>query len=48
MHHGIVEGFVDELGGCSVTAFHTIADGDACQVDLILDERPELAEGSRS
>jgi hypothetical protein len=31
----MVEGFVDELGGQRVSAFHPIADRTPCRVDLI-------------
>ena len=34
LHRGLIEGFVDELGGASVTAFATLADRDPCHVDL--------------
>lgn len=36
LHRGLIEGFVDELGGASVTAFATLADRDPCHVDLSL------------
>ena len=36
LHRGLIEGFVDELGGASVTAFATLADRDPCHVDLAL------------
>lgn len=35
LHRGLVEGFVNELGGASVTAFATLADRDPCHVDLV-------------
>ena len=35
LHRGMVEGFVDELGGARVTDFATLADRDPCRVDLI-------------
>lgn len=34
LHRGLIEGFVDELGGADVTAFATLADRDPCHVDL--------------
>jgi predicted ArsR family transcriptional regulator len=34
LHRGLIEGFVDELGGASVTAFASLADRDPCHVDL--------------
>jgi predicted ArsR family transcriptional regulator len=34
LHRGLIEGFVDELGGATVTAFATLADRDPCHVDL--------------
>ena len=36
LHRGLIEGFVDELGGASVTHFATLADRDPCHVDLAL------------
>ncbi|HUP87269.1 MAG TPA: helix-turn-helix domain-containing protein [Acidimicrobiales bacterium] len=36
LHRGLIEGFVDELGGASVTAFATLADRDPCHVDLVV------------
>ena len=35
LHRGMVEGFVDQLGGCAVGAFRTLSDRNACQVDLV-------------
>lgn len=35
LHCGLVEGFVEELGGHRVTNFHPIADRTPCRVDLI-------------
>ena len=35
LHRGLIEGFVDELGGATVTAFATLADRDPCHVDLV-------------
>lgn len=35
LHRGIVEGFVDELGGAEVTAFRSLVDRSPCQVDLV-------------
>ncbi|HWC11169.1 MAG TPA: methanogen output domain 1-containing protein, partial [Acidimicrobiales bacterium] len=34
LHRGLVEGFVEQLGGASVERFGTLADRDPCQVDL--------------
>ena len=36
LHRGLIEGFVDELGGADVTAFATLADRDPCHVDVAL------------
>jgi predicted ArsR family transcriptional regulator len=36
LHRGLIEGFVDELGGADVTGFATLADRDPCHVDLAL------------
>lgn len=35
MHRGMVEGFVDAVGGCSVSDFRTLVDREPCQVDLV-------------
>jgi predicted ArsR family transcriptional regulator len=35
VHEGLIEGFLDELGGCQIHAFHTLNDGDSCQVELV-------------
>ncbi len=35
LHRGMVEGFVDEIGGCRVQSFRTLVDRNACQVDLV-------------
>ena len=35
LHRGLVEGFVQELGGATVTHFATLADRDPCHVDLV-------------
>jgi predicted ArsR family transcriptional regulator len=34
LHRGLVEGFVEQLGGASVERFGTLADRDPCQVEL--------------
>jgi predicted ArsR family transcriptional regulator len=34
LHRGLVEGFVEQIGGGSVTRFGTLADRDPCQVEL--------------
>jgi predicted ArsR family transcriptional regulator len=34
LHCGLVEGFMDEVGGPVVTRFHNIADRTPCRVDL--------------
>jgi predicted ArsR family transcriptional regulator len=34
LHRGLIEGFVEEIGGASVERFGTIADRDPCQVEL--------------
>jgi predicted ArsR family transcriptional regulator len=36
LHRGLVEGFVDALGGAAVEAFHPLTDRTPCQVDLAL------------
>jgi predicted ArsR family transcriptional regulator len=35
LHRGLIEGFVDDLGGAEVTEFATLADRDPCHVDLV-------------
>jgi predicted ArsR family transcriptional regulator len=35
LHCGMVEGFVGEVGGQRVTAFHPLADRTPCRVDLV-------------
>jgi predicted ArsR family transcriptional regulator len=35
LHRGLVEGFVDEVGGGRMTAFRSLVDRDPCQVDLV-------------
>lgn len=34
LHRGVVEGFVEQIGGGSVDTFRTLADRDPCQVEL--------------
>jgi len=34
LHRGLIEGFVEQLGGASVDRFATLADRDPCQVEL--------------
>ncbi|MGI9079956.1 MAG: helix-turn-helix transcriptional regulator [Acidimicrobiales bacterium] len=34
LHRGLIEGFVEQLGGASVDHFATLADRDPCQVEL--------------
>ena len=34
IHRGLIEGFVEQLGGASVERFGTLADRDPCQVEL--------------
>ena len=35
LHRGLVEGFVEQLGGARITAFATLADRDPCHVELV-------------
>ncbi len=35
LHQGMVEGFVDHLGGCRVQTFRTLVERNGCQVDLV-------------
>jgi predicted ArsR family transcriptional regulator len=37
MHHGMVDGFVEQRGDGTVAAFRTLVDRDPCQVDLRLE-----------
>jgi predicted ArsR family transcriptional regulator len=34
LHRGLIEGFVEQMGGASVERFGTLADRDPCQVEL--------------
>jgi predicted ArsR family transcriptional regulator len=34
LHRGLIEGFVEQIGGASVERFGTLADRDPCQVEL--------------
>jgi predicted ArsR family transcriptional regulator len=34
LHRGLVEGFVESIGGAGVDRFRTLADRDPCQVEL--------------
>jgi predicted ArsR family transcriptional regulator len=34
LHRGLIEGFVEEIGGASVERFGTLVDRDPCQVEL--------------
>jgi predicted ArsR family transcriptional regulator len=34
LHRGLIEGFVEEIGGASVERFGTLADREPCQVEL--------------
>ncbi len=34
LHRGLIEGFVESIGGAGVEAFRTIADREPCQVEL--------------
>ncbi|MDY7104023.1 MAG: helix-turn-helix domain-containing protein [Actinomycetota bacterium] len=40
LHRGLVEGFVDRVGGGRTTAFRNLVDRDPCQVDVRLDRPP--------
>lgn len=37
LHRGLLEGFVDEVGGAQVVDFHDLADRAPCQVGLVSD-----------
>src|SRR3954453_7691537 len=37
LHRGLVEGFVDTVGGGEVVACHTLVDRDPCRVDLVVE-----------
>ena len=37
LHRGMLEGFVDEVGGAHVDDFHDLADRSPCRVDLVPD-----------
>ncbi|HVF14929.1 MAG TPA: methanogen output domain 1-containing protein, partial [Acidimicrobiales bacterium] len=34
LHRGLIEGYVEQIGGASVERFGTLADRDPCQVEL--------------
>lgn len=36
LHRGLVEGFVEQVGGAEVTAFRTLVDRDPCRVELVV------------
>ena len=37
LHRGLVEGFVESVGGADVVAFRTLVDRDPCQVELVVE-----------
>lgn len=37
LHRGLVEGFVEMVGGAEVVTFRTLVDRDPCQVELVVD-----------
>ena len=37
LHRGLVEGFVEMVGGSEVVAFRTLVDRDPCQVELVVE-----------
>jgi predicted ArsR family transcriptional regulator len=37
LHRGLVEGFIDMVGGGEVVAFRTLVDRDPCQVELVVE-----------
>jgi len=37
LHRGLVEGFVEIVGGAEVVAFHTLVDRDPCHVELVVE-----------
>jgi predicted ArsR family transcriptional regulator len=37
LHRGLIEGFVDTVGGAEVHAFRTLVDRDPCQVELVVE-----------
>jgi predicted ArsR family transcriptional regulator len=37
LHRGLVEGFVDMVGGAEIVAFRTLVDRDPCQVELVVE-----------
>ena len=49
LHRGLVEGFVDEVGGGEVGDFRTLVDRDPCQVDrLAAAPIPAIADADAS
>jgi predicted ArsR family transcriptional regulator len=39
LHRGLVEGFVETVGGAEVVAFRTLVDRDPCRVELVVESR---------
>ncbi|MEY2431686.1 MAG: hypothetical protein QOC92_1411 [Acidimicrobiaceae bacterium] len=37
LHRGLIEGFVETVGGAEVQAFRTLVDRDPCQVELLVE-----------
>ena len=37
LHRGLVEGFLETVGGADVVDFRTLVDRDPCQVDLVVE-----------
>jgi predicted ArsR family transcriptional regulator len=37
LHRGLIEGFVETVGGVEVRAFRTLVDRDPCQVELVVE-----------
>jgi predicted ArsR family transcriptional regulator len=37
LHRGLIEGFVETVGGAEVRAFRTLVDRDPCQVELVVE-----------
>ena len=37
LHRGLIEGFVETVGGGDVSDFRTLVDRDSCQVDLVVE-----------
>ncbi|MGI8664391.1 MAG: helix-turn-helix transcriptional regulator [Acidimicrobiales bacterium] len=45
LHRGVLEGFIDMIGGASVDSFNTVVDRDPCQVSIASGGGPSRSAG---